>query len=140
MRCHPRFSSYRHSTKLSAFTLIELLVVIAIIAVLAALLMPAIGRMMERSHGAKCAGNMRQVYLAMVAFANDNQGKIVGGDPGFAIWSDGLVSYLNLDSNYGPRGSRPTSAFACPSSKAVCGGGERSDFATNYFVNGEVIP
>jgi prepilin-type N-terminal cleavage/methylation domain-containing protein/prepilin-type processing-associated H-X9-DG protein len=60
--------------KQTAFTLIELLVVIAIIAILAALLMPAIGKMMNSADGTKCANNLRQIGSAMFAYAGENNG------------------------------------------------------------------
>ena len=59
----------RHS---KSFTLIELLVVVAIIAVLVAMLLPALGAAREAAKGAACGGNLRQIGLAMMAYANDN--------------------------------------------------------------------
>ena len=57
-----------------AFTLIELLVVITIIAVLAALLMPALATARDRSKTARCANNQRQLGVAFSLFLNDNNG------------------------------------------------------------------
>ncbi len=61
------------------FTLIELLVVIAIIAVLMAILMPALHRAREQGKRAACLSNLKQMMLAWVMYADDNDGRIVMG-------------------------------------------------------------
>ena len=63
-----------------AFTLIELLVVIAIIAVLMAVLMPALNRAREQGKRAACMGNLKQLTLAWIMYAMDNDDKLVNGD------------------------------------------------------------
>lgn len=64
------------------FTLIELLVVIAIIAVLMAILMPALNRVREQGKRAVCLSHLRQLQLGWGLYADDNDEKIVNGQAG----------------------------------------------------------
>ena len=58
--------------RIRAFTLVELLVVIAIIAILAALLLPVLGKAKERSQTAGCLNNMKQLQLCYQMYVDDN--------------------------------------------------------------------
>ncbi len=60
--------------KRAAFTLVELLVVIGIIALLIAMLLPALNKAREASKAANCLSNLRQINLAFILFAHDNKG------------------------------------------------------------------
>lgn len=64
------------------FTLIELLVVIAIIAILMAVLMPAIHRAKEQGERASCLNNQKQLQLAWILYADDNDDKVVSSEAG----------------------------------------------------------
>lgn len=65
------------------FTLIELLVVIAIIAVLMAILMPALNRVKEQGKRIVCESSLKNLQLCWSMYADDNDGKIVNGAGGF---------------------------------------------------------
>ena len=75
-----------------AFTLIELLVVIAVIAVLMAILMPALQRAREQGKRAVCLGNLKQLTLGWIMYADENDDNLVNGATGFSdrnmAWGD----------------------------------------------------
>ncbi len=122
---------YGQSAGRDAFTLIELLTVIAIIGILAAILIPVVGKVRDSARAASCTSNLRQIGSAVFVYAEDNEGRTPalryenedGQLQGY--WTRGLWTYAGYaEESYraGLNGFNETvlsaveTVFHCPSS------------------------
>ena len=97
--------------KRRAFTLVELLVVIGIIALLIAILMPALARAKEAANRTKCASNLRQLTMAAMLYAADDK-------TGVYIWYDGSGAGDDLSPLW-PKYLKSLQITVCPSTQNV---------------------
>lgn len=102
-----------------AFTLIELMVVIAVIAILAALLLPAMSRAKETGRAVACKNNLRQLSLGAATYSLDNKGRM----PFFLDWLSSRPGDLTSGQLY-PYLKTPA-VYMCPTDKIILGTGAR---------------
>ncbi len=134
----------RHLRRRDDFTLVELLVVIAIIAILAALLLPALGKAKEMAKQAACASQLRQVWLCQNSYSDDNNDWVVpyktkGPDAKNYCWTYFLRDYLALPYQ---SANLPRTILRCPVENYNLSGNwstwTPTSFGLNYYC-GDIV-
>ncbi len=118
------------------FTLIELLVVIAIIAILAAILVPAVSRALDSAHKTACASNLRQLGIGMRGYTLENNDLLPVNYTSTNQWAAMIAPYLGEQFAEGLQPGTPVErrqVFFCPVALREHRGTMREDLAHGSF-------
>lgn len=143
----------RPPSSLGAFTLVELLMVVAIIGILAAILIPTLGKVRDNARTGQCLSNVRQLALANLLYASENKGQLIvhlngqagsGSTAAYIMpaavrnegnWQKAVARYMNIDK------VSARSRFVCPSadlsgvSDADINNGNHSTYTVSMWLH-----
>ncbi|AHF90267.1 prepilin-type N-terminal cleavage/methylation domain-containing protein [Opitutaceae bacterium TAV1] len=128
----------------AGFTLIELLTVIAIIGILAAIIIPTVGKVRKTARDTQCRSNLHQIGVAVTLYAQENNNKFPPGNDwknppdGMTrlVWINALIPYLNSGApTYEDKYRSPITS--CPSAERPVNAWDNTQYSANQYLTSD---